>query len=359
MDGFFFVIHRRLKNSIKIDNRRFSPRHKTVIVAYSFRMKHKFFTARNVTVAFIILLLIIFVAQTDVYLQSVKNGLNLYVTAVLPSMLPFFFFSKLLTELNFASDAGKLLSKPLAKLYSAPPVGGYVLIMSMLCGYPVGAKLVGELYDGGIINEIDGRKIAAFTSTSGPLFIVGTVGVSMFGNKTYGFVLLASHYIGALLNGLIYRGRSSSQSQSPIPAALNAEDVLNKSMLNTFLSVGIVGGYITIFNLLLDVCSETGLIPIVSRIMENLGVNGRITSGVAGGLIEMTKGCLMLSSSGFPIRITLPLCAFLIAFGGLSVTFQSLTFLSKIKISPAFYLFTKFTQGILSSLICFLLCLAF
>lgn len=321
-------------------------------------MKRKLFTARNLTVAFVCILLIILIAKTDVYLQSVKNGLNLYVTAVLPSMLPFFFFSKLLTELDFASDAGKLLRSPLRKLYAAPPVGGYVLIMSMLCGYPVGAKLIGELYSGGIINEKEGRKIAAFTSTSGPLFIVGTVGVSMFGNKTYGFALLISHYLGALLNGLLYRGKTSSPPGSkPVPTTEKAEDILNKSMLNTFLSVGIVGGYITIFNLLLDVCTNTGLIPLISRAMENLGVNGRITSGVAGGLIEMTKGCLLLSCSGFPILVTLPLCSFLIAFGGLSVTFQSLTFLSGIKISPAYYLLTKFTQGLLSAVICFLICL--
>ena len=325
---------------------------------YRFIVKSKIFTPRNFLIAGVCVLLFVFIAQTDVYLQSVKNGLNLYVTAVLPSMLPFFFFSKLLTELDFASDAGKLLAKPLKRLYSSPPVGGYILLMSMLCGYPVGAKLVGEFFDAGLIDGKQAKKIASFTSTSGPLFIVGTVGVSMFNNKLFGFVLLFSHYLSALLNGLIYRGRRSSDiNDTPVPKSLKTEDILNKSMLNTFLSVGLVGGYITIFNLFLDVCENTGLIPFIVKIFENIGVNPRLTFAFSGGLIEMTKGCLLLSQTNFPFVVTLPLASFLLTFGGLSVTFQSLTFLSKTKISPAFYLLTKFTQGILSSVICFIVCL--
>ena len=105
----------------------------------------------------------------------------------------------------------------------------------MLCGYPVGAKLVGEFFDAGLIDGKQAKKIASFTSTSGPLFIVGTVGVSMFDNKLFGFVLLFSHYLSALLNGLIYRGRRSSDiNDTPVPKSLKTEDILNKSMLNTF-----------------------------------------------------------------------------------------------------------------------------
>lgn len=320
-------------------------------------MKKLRLSARNVVIFLVLVLLVIFIAGTETYLGSVKNGLNLYVVAVLPSMLPFFFFSKLLTELDFASDAGKVLAKPLNFLYRSPPLGGYVMIMSMLCGYPVGAKLVGEFYQSGLIDEKQTKKISSFTSTSGPLFIVGTVGVSMFGNKTYGFILLISHYLGTLINGLFYRGKSIETVSAPTPTVNAPEDVLNKVMLNTFLSVGIVGGYITIFNLLLDVTNNVGLIPLVARLFTKIGINSQISSAFLGGLIEMTKGSLMLSQSGFPVTVTLPLACFLVTFGGMSVTFQSLTFLSSAKISPSFYLLTKLTQGIISSLICLLICL--
>ena len=295
-----------------------------------------------------------FIVRADAFLPSVKNGLNLYVTAVLPSMLPFFFFSKLLTEFGFASDCGKVFKKPVAFLFHAPPLGAYVLIMSMLCGYPVGAKLVGECFEQGFIDEKQAKKIAAFTSTSGPLFIVGTVGVTMFADKKAGVILLVSHYLGTLANGLFYRGKKASVIGA-IPSVLPADDVLNKVMLNTVLSVGLVGGYICLFNLFSDAATLCGLIPLLSKVFAAIGVDTRITSGVAGGLFEMTRGCLTLSQSGLPRLITLPLCEWLITFGGMSVTLQSLTFLSKTKISPAYYLLVKGTQGIVCSLICLLI----
>ena len=309
---------------------------------------------RNISIAVICIFLIIFAVYSDIYLQSVRNGLNLYVYSVLPSMLPFFFFSKMLTELGFASDAGHLMKKPLQKIYHAPPISGYILIMSMLCGYPIGAKLISECREQGLITEKEAKSVSTFTSTSGPLFIIGTVGVGMFENKLVGFILLISHYIGTLLNGLIYRSKSTSADVLPVTPP--SSDILNKAMLNTFLSIGIVGGYITVFNLFLDVMENTGITPFFATVFSHLGIPTRLTSGVVGGLIEMTKGCLMVSNSGFPILITLPLCEFLITFGGLSVTFQSLTFLSQTKISPAFYLLSKFTQGIICSLICLIIC---
>ena len=229
--------------------------------------------------------------------------------------------------------------------------------MSMLCGYPVGAKLIGEFYEKNMISTDEAKKLVAFTLTSGPLFIVGAVGFGMFDSKSYGFILLLCHYIGTLLNGLIYRGKNVSTSEALPPSLSSADDLLNKTMLNTFLSVGLVGGFITIFNLFIDVAQQTGLIPLLAKGLAYLHVNARLSSGVVGGLLEMTKGCLMLSRSGFPILIVLPLCEFLITFGGACVTFQSLTFLSKTKISPAYYLSVKCTQGILCASLCFFVCL--
>lgn len=320
-------------------------------------MKKKISLNFRTVLCFVILAAMgIFIALSDKLLDSVRSGLNLYVVAVLPSMLPFFFFSKLLTELGFAATAGSALKKPLSFLYGAPPASGYVLAMSMLCGYPVGAKLLAELYEGDCLASSDVKKVAAFTSTSGPLFIVGAVGVGMFENKTYGFILLLAHYIGTLLNGLIYRGKRSPQTVEP-RLTINTDELLNKCMLNAFLSVGIVGGFIVIFNLAIDMLSLCGVMDVFGKVFGLSGCNLDFASGVAGGLIEMTKGCLTISQLGLSHRVSLPICEFLITFGGMSVTFQSLAFLSKTKISPALYLLQKFTQGILCSVICFLLSL--
>lgn len=288
----------------------------------------------------------------DRYVSSVLSGLNLYAVSVLPAIFPFFFFSKILAELNFGYDLGLALKKPLKKMFNAPALSGYVLIMSMLCGYPVGAKLTADFYEQGLIDTAEARTIAAFTSTSGPLFVVGTVGVGMLQNKTAGFIILISHYLSAVINGFIFRAKKSESVSLPAVPKVNYDSALSSSMLSSIVSVAIVGGYIAIFNMLLDLFFDIGLIPLLAKPLTALGLNIRLGEGIFASFVEITKGSLLLSKSGFSLKIVAPLCALGITFGGLSITLQSLTFLSKCKISPVFYLFSKTIQGITAFLIC-------
>ena len=222
----------------------------------------------------------------------------------------------------------------------------------------MGARLISEFVSTGQMDLSEAKKTTAFTSFGSPIFIIGTVGVAMFGNKTCGYLLLVSHYLGTLLNGLIYRGKKCVNTELRLPGAAGG-DLLNKSMTETLLSVGIVGGFIVLFNLLIDMVDNTGVLSPLFCLSAYLKIPSRLSKGFLFGLIEMTRGCKMISTLSFPLLLRLPCCSFLLTFGGLSVTFQSLTYLSRIKISPAYYLLTKFTQGIISSIITVLFCLLF
>ena len=308
--------------------------------------------ARVILIVFVIALMLPVVIFPDKYVQSVAAGLNLYALSVLPALFPFFFFSKVLSELNFGYDIGLALRKPLKKLFNAPALSGYVLVMSMLCGYPIGAKLTSDFFETGLIDKREAKGMVAFTSTSGPLFIVGTVGVGMLANKTAGFIILISHYLSALLNGFIFRAKKSDSVSLPAVPGIRTDRILSESMTSSIISVAIVGGYIAVFNMVLDLCFDLNIISFFARPMNLVGVDMRLGEGLAACFVEITKGCLLLSKSGFSLKIVAPLCTLGITFGGLSVTLQSMTFLSKCKISPVYYLAMKATQGILSFLIC-------
>ncbi len=292
------------------------------------------------------------VVFSDKYILSVKNGLELYAINVLPALFPFFFFSKILTELNLGYDLGNILKKPLKKFYNAPNLSGYILAISMLSGYPVGAKLVSDCYQNNLITAAEAKKILSFTSTSGPLFIVGTVGIAMLGSKKAGFVILLCHYLATLINGLVFRGKKEKICENTIkPPIINYDSILSNSMLSSITSVLLVGGYICIFNFVLDFLFDIKLIYIMANALTCIGVDARLSSSFFASIIEITKGSLMFGVSGFPLRTTIPLVCFCISFGGICVTLQSLTFLSRCKISPAYYLLTKTSQGILSYII--------
>ena len=130
--------------------------------------------------AFMIILVLI---DPTTYLQSALVGLELFGTKVAPALFPFFFFAGILTRCGFAEGMGRLLRRPAKLLYRVPGCGGYVWCMSILSGYPVGAKLTRELYDGALtdaagiyfedeIYNIDERLAAEYDKNFPPKEIV-------------------------------------------------------------------------------------------------------------------------------------------------------------------------------------------
>ena len=58
--------------------------------------------------------------------------------------------------------------------------------MSILSGYPIGAKIIHDLYSKDLITEEDAKRMSIFSTTSGPIFIIGAIGVGMLKNYKLG-----------------------------------------------------------------------------------------------------------------------------------------------------------------------------
>ena len=305
-------------------------------IGIKYAMKSKVFPL--VLSIFAIVMLIIF---PDRYVTESYEGIKIFAFNVLPSLLPFFFFSQLLTNIGVGQKIGKLFSKPIRKLYKTNGIGGYILTMSALSGYPIGAKLISECCKSGMLGVSDAKSIIAYTSTSGPMFVLGTVGCVMLSNKIYGIVLLICHYLSAILNGLLYRNKTPTNSLIP---TTYAENIWGDSAKSAISSISTCGVYVVIFYMLATMLRDAGVIGIISNLFSP--IFGKASEGLVFGLIEMTGGCLTLSSVASPLA--LPTICAVISFGGLSVTFQSITFLSECGIKARCYLLRKFTQSVIA-----------
>ena len=305
--------------------------------------------------AFMIVLVLI---DPDTYLLSALNGLELFGTKVAPALFPFFFFSGLITRLGGAERAGALFRRPASLFYNVPGCGGYVWCMSVLSGYPVGAKLTRELYEGGAIDRAQARAIASFTSTSGPLFVVGTVAAGMFENAKAGYILLAVHFTAALINGFFYRGKKQSFVGAAVkPKKSRPLEAVSESMSSALSSLLTVGGYIVVFGMAADALVNVGLIPLLARLFEPL-VSREVAEGVLIGLIEVTKGADRIAKAGVDAYSALPALSFILSFGGLSIIGQSLSFLSPCGIGAGKFLPMKLTQSLAALLLSLILAIA-
>ena len=289
----------------------------------------------------IIFFLICMISQPSKFISKSLEGISAWAFNVLPSVLPFMFFTRLLSALGTMQKLTLPFSPFTTKFFKTPPISFYTFVMAILSGYPVGSKMVADLYMQGQISRQDAFRMTSFCSTSGPMFIVGAVGIGMFKNATIGYVLFLSHIIGAIFNGIIYRNLKTKDSSTHSHIKKDITPTASKSLdisdivLNSTLSILSVGCIITIFFIIIE-C----LTPIFNLFPQNI-------SCFLEGLIEITKGCIDLSA--LPNKfISVCLCSFVISFGGFSTILQSATMLSKVKMPIRLFVLQKLTHAFFS-----------
>ena len=211
------------------------------------RLSNKFSINRKLILILVITIILgAIVINPEVYITSCLNGIMVWATVVLPALLPFMFFTKTLTELGVADILASKF-KLFPKIFKVPSLAIYVFILSILSGYPVGAKIVADLYESGAISKEEAYKITTFTSNSGPMFILGSVGIGMLTSRKLGIIILISHILGALINGLIYRNHKEKNTEINKKIIEKNNLSIGDLMWNTVHSVLIIGGFIALF----------------------------------------------------------------------------------------------------------------
>ena len=302
----------------------------------------------------IFLCLFLIISKPEIYVRSAFEGLTLWATTVLPALLPFFFLTALLSSLGVTRIIAKIFEKPCRFLFRTGGASAYAFIMSLLSGYPIGAKTIADLRSLNLLEKDEGTRCSTFCSTSGPIFIVGSVGYGMFKNKTAGFLILITHVLSAIFCGIIFRfyGKKSSE-KTLLKAPQKSENALYDCVYSSVLSVSLVGGFICLFYLFSDALVNLGVFAPIINLLPSQS-SKKLCSGFLYGLIECTKGCKTLSISGLS-AFSLALSSALISFGGISVWAQSIIFLSNAKIKTSVFCLSKILQATISFLLCFAL----
>lgn len=305
---------------------------------------------------------ICFILNSNKYISVVLEGILLYGTKVLPSLFPFFFITKILSSFDLLLSFCNKFKKLTKILFNTPAISCYIYFMSIISGYPMGAKLTSEFYEIGLINKHQAERIMSFCSTSGPLFIIGTVGVGFFSSTQIGVLLFISHILASFINGIVFRNFGKKKEfilENNFTKDNNNNKVYNFSledaMYSTIKSVLIVGGYIVIFYTGIQLLLDLNVFYPIIKLLNLIGLNNLEATGLLSGLIEVTKGASILGKTNS--RIGFILTGGIISFSGLSIFIQSLTFLNKIKLNKKIFILQKITHSIITIAISYLISL--
>ena len=118
----------------------------------------------------------------------------------------------------------------------------------------------------------------------------------------------------------------------------------------------LIGGVVCFAVVIVEVVTSSYIFKGFVSALSFLGLNANVVSSFFSGLFEITKGCLMLSSSPLNFKLATTLCTFIISFGGISTFLQSTAFLKGI-VKTKTAILQKLTHAICATLVCFLILL--
>ena len=300
-------------------------------------------------------------------IQAVKNSLNIWVNNVIPSLFPFFIATELLNHTNIPKIIGNIFNKIMRPLFNVPGIGAYAFIMGIISGYPVGAKIVTDFRNNNLCTKEEAERLITFTNNSGPLFILGTVGITLFYDTTIGILLLFTHILACISVGIIFRFWKSKEKEKRNTQTIDNTisfsslgEVLSKSILSAINSIVLIGGFIVLFGVILSILQNTyilNLLKLISLPLFNLlNIPSDFVVGILTGILELTSGVSTVSGIACKkLSINIITSAFLLGFGGISIMLQVLSIISKSDISIKPYILGKLLQGALAAFYTFLI----
>lgn len=311
----------------------------------------KFLKSNKIIILLILFVCIIFILNPELYSKSCLNAISVWTLKVLPVLFPFFVFTRIIV--NLSEFKTNKMDKFFNNIYRVPKFGFKIFLLSIISGYPMGAKLICTLNEQGIIQKKEAEKMMSFCSVSGPMFIIGTVGVNIFLSYKAGLIILVANIIAALINGLIYRKDKYVEKEVSYSGKKN-DNILSSSVYDATLSILMVCAYIVISFLIIDVLINLHVIDNLSNAIctiFNCPQNFDTIKSSIIGIFEITRGIIELNNVNISLTLKTIIASGLIGFGGISILLQSLSFLNQLKISTKTIVKQKTTQALLCLII--------
>lgn len=301
-------------------------------------MKFKWKTGFKMAVLSAVVLTTVFMVfkYTDALKSGIRQGLYLCGYVVIPSLFVFTAISLFISSSGLAFFFGKFLEPLSSKLFALDGEQFSCFILSLLSGYPTGARLISNLYERGRISAQKARLMLLYCINAGPAFIVTAVGVIILNSNSDGVRLLIAHILSSIIMAAIvgiYIKNKGLFIQKRNNLAQNKRTYLSDSFVESVSSAAVSMFYICGFVILFSgIGGLVDCLPISKGVLQNIK-----------GFLEVTVGIQNCT------RKTLEKAAFLLGFGGLSVMLQVMSAAKEFK--PSFFLIflSRIVHGVLSA----------
>ena len=299
----------------------------------------------TLAVAAFMAMLVIYPAE---FLEAGREAIHLCLDVIIPSLFPFLVAVGILTRIGLPRYMSRNLSPLMRPLFNIPGSGALALVMGLISGYPLGAKISRELYESGDCTKTEAERMLAFCNNSGPLFIVGAVGAGMLFSPAIGQMLYVSHVLSAITVGFLFKFYRKDCEPLMLPTtALVVRKEQNAGIVS---SIG--DAVYSAAQTMAKICGFVILFAAVVAALPNLGND--VANAGAAGIFEITEGVLRFARIyAIPRAAKFAIISFILSFSGISVMAQVAAIIKGSGLSMVPYIVGKSLAGIISAGITF------
>lgn len=275
-------------------------------------------------------------AFPEIALKGAKSGVNICLNTLIPSIFPFMALSTFIMRTDAMRFPCKLFGKVTKHIFLLPENAGQIIFMSLIGGYPVGAKLTADALKDNEITDNEARRLCIFCMNAGPAFTVTALGVNIYGNVKAGIVIYISLCISSVILGILTRFLSDGKNTVQIKKSVKSfsSDDITFSVWDGFEATLRICAWVILFSAFMSVATV------------KLGKSGEILSAVT----EVTAGSVTVSKI-CPIPVVTALCG----FGGFCVHCQVLRFLKQCSLQYKLFFAGRMLNSAISAAICYII----
>ncbi len=274
------------------------------------------------SLSFISTLCFLIILKPEICINSSLSGLIICGNVIIPSIYPFTF------GVLFINNSGVLrLFKPLnnitVKLFGLSYYEFAIFLLSLIGGYPLGAKLLSEK------PSQKNNLMINYCINAGPAFIIIAVGKGVFKSLTIGWVLYFSHIFSSMLIMLILSKNAKKHK-------INLNNVKQTPLVENFTQSAADAA-----NTVIKICGLVILFSCITAYLKSFIKNIKPLYFITL-LFEVTNAVFEAEN--------ILIVSFLLGFAGLSIWAQVFSLLKGSKINYLRFVLFRIIHGVFSAL---------
>ncbi len=286
---------------------------------------------------FLFYAVIIFLVYPHLTKEHIFDILELWLTKVLVSLLPFYILSNLLLQFPYISNILYPLLKRFMRFENKKACS--LFLISFITGNPTSSILVINSVTNNEISINEGNRLLRCTVLSSPLFTLTMT-------YPYGWYVYISQMIVSFIIYIIGYKPFDKNLETFQPKQLSIFDLADNTpiiMLEILSSMLIIG--------LLKIPLE--------QLLIYLDLNNSILIKYPLALIELTTGLSDISQYPLIPIVKVLLSTFLLSFGGITIIIQIMNQIKKTSLSKTSLVVSRILHGICSVIVLWILLLIF